>query len=301
MEESKKTIFDQLAILYYRKWLFIGPILIGALAGLVISYKLPEYYTSATLIIVEEQQVPEEYVTPADKTPFSQRLNVITQQILSRTKLQRIIKDFGLYANGEGDFLRKLSSIISLGNSDAPASESVIDRMRRDIRFEVVGEPQTKKSATGGNAFTITYAGTDPETTMQVTNTLASLFIEENLKAREQYAEGTSEFLSSELKKSKEELEAIEGEIKMFKEEHMGSLPEQLEANLRTLDRLQLDMQNIRAGIKTAEDRKIYLDEQMKSTQIAGKNSPANPLVVELDRLRSELSMLRSVYKDSYP
>lgn len=300
-EESRKTFLDQLAILYYRKWLFIAPIVIGTLTGLLISYKLPEYYRSTTLILAEEQQVPEEYVTPADRTPFAQRLNVITQQILSRSKLQEIIRDFNLYNTEEKNFLSMLGSAASFRKDDAPVQSGSVDMMRRDILFEVIEDPLTSRTKNGGNAFTITYLGAEPETTMKVTNRLASLFIAENIRARKQYAEDTSEFISAELDKAKKDLEMLEAKIKSFKEQHMGSLPEQLDANLRSLDRLGLELQNVRANIKTNVDRKIYLEEQMKNGTLTAQSVPGNPMAAELDRLRNELAVLRSVYKESYP
>src|SRR3990170_6073896 len=190
-EESRKTVFDYLAVFKHRKWLFVAPLIIGAVAGLVVSFELPEKYSSTTLILVEEQQIPEEYVTPTDKTPFSQRLNVISQQILSRTRLEQIIKEFKLYEYQDPGRIEEAVALISGSSIEMRTPEDIIERMRADIQFTVIGETNPKKNQnSGGNAFTITYSGSDPQTAMQVTNTLASLFIEENLRVREQYAEG---------------------------------------------------------------------------------------------------------------
>src|SRR5574337_1433844 len=122
MEQPKKTIFDQLAVFSYRKWRFIIPLAIGAAIGLAVSVSLPKYYSSTTLILVEEQQVPEQYVTPTDRTPFSQRLNVITQQILSRTKLQQIIREFNLYQVSTPGLLTRALSVFSSKSEEHPLS-----------------------------------------------------------------------------------------------------------------------------------------------------------------------------------
>jgi len=135
---------------------------------------------------------------------------------------------------------------------------------------------------------------------MKVTNTLASLFIEENLKIREQYAEGTSEFLVNELDKAKTDLEAQERTLRDFKERHMGSLPEQLDANLRTLDRLQVDLQTVAATIKNTTDRIHFLEEQL-GVGPAGSSSSISAQETELARLKSELATLKTIYKDNYP
>lgn len=297
-KEPKKNILDQLAVFYHRKWLMAVPLIIGTLAGGFLSLYLPEYYSSSTLIVVEEQQVPEEYVMPSDKTPFTQRLNVISQQILSRTKLQQIIKEFGLYQEDGPGAVEKAVRYMRGESAEPPAKDEVIERMRADIVFRVIGEQQRSRGQreSGGNAFTITYQGRDPETTMQVTNKIASLFIEENLKVREMYAEGTSEFLSNELEKAKSALESQERALKAFKETNMGALPEQLDSNLRTLERLDAELQTVVAGIRTNEDRRAFLEEEL------GKNPAATPQVqTELERLRGELSIMLSMYKETYP
>jgi polysaccharide chain length determinant protein (PEP-CTERM system associated) len=303
MEESRKTIFDQFAIFIHRKWLFIVPLIIGSVAGLAVSFELPEKYSSTTLILVEEQQIPEEYVTPTDKTPFSQRLNVISQQILSRTRLEKIIKEFGLYSQQGPGLVDKAKSLITGSATEAPTPDEIIEHMRADIQFTVIGEQNPKKQqGSGGNAFTITYSGEDPQTTMQVTNTLSSLFIEENLKVREQYAEGTSEFLSSELETAQQELSVLEQKLKDFKQAHMGTLPGQLDANLRTLDRLQLELQTVSAQLKTNEDRKLVLEEQMKyNAPMAISPAVQGTIAAELESARAELGQMLSVYKESYP
>ncbi|MEK7678895.1 MAG: Wzz/FepE/Etk N-terminal domain-containing protein, partial [Deltaproteobacteria bacterium] len=262
-----KNISGYIEVFLRRKWAFISLAVAGAAIGGVIAYTLPAYYMSSTLIIIEEQQVPAAYVTPTDVTTVAQRINVIKQHILSRTKLEEIIKNFNLYTGSKaGSLPWPLSRIIPWGN-DALAKDEAIDRMRKDIEFKVIGGDP---SYSGGSqsqrrdaAFTISYIGRDPNTAMQVTNMLASLLIEENLQIREQYAEGTSEFLVSELEKSKKELSEQEAAIRRFKEARMGGLPEQLDANLRTLDRLQLELQSVSGTLKNAEDRKSLLEEQL--------------------------------------
>lgn len=303
MEESRKTVFDQFAVFIHRKWLFITPLIIGTVAGLAVSFQLPEKYSSTTLILVEEQQVPEEYVTPTDKTPFNQRLNVISQQILSRTRLDKIIKEFGLYSQQGPGLIDRAKSLITGSASEAPTPDDIIEQMRGDIQFTVIGEQNPRKQqSSGGNAFSITYSGEDPQTTMQVTNTLSSLFIEENLKVREQYAEGTSEFLASELDMAQQELSQLEQRLKDFKQARMGTLPSQLDANLRTLDRLQLELQTVTASLRTNADRKLVLEEQMKyNAPVAVSRAVQSSIAGELESARAELGQMLSIFKESYP
>ncbi len=296
-----KNISGYIEVFLRRKWAFIPLAVAGAAIGGGLAVTLPAYYMSSTLVIIEEQQVPTAYVTPTDVTPVAQRINVIKQHILSRTKLEEIIKNFNLYDGSKAGSL--LSGLIPWGNG-ALSNDEAIDRMREDIEFKVIGgEPSYGGSQSNRKdvAFTISYTGRDPNTAMQVTNMLASLLIEENLKIREQYAEGTSEFLVNELEKAKTELSEQEAAIRKFKESRMGGLPEQLDANLRTLDRLQLELQSVSGTLKNAEDRKTLLEEQLGGGLTSRGRGEADTLVGRLETLKSELNALRASYKDDYP
>lgn len=311
MEQLNKNIFDYIEIFYRRKWTLIILALLGTGIGALISLSLPSYYLSTALIMVEQQQVPERYVTPTDTTPIAQRLNTITQQIMSRTNLEQIIKDLNLYEENakqtlSDSFLLTLKRII-IGGPAKATKETIMEQMKKDIEVEVIRDSGGKRDSggRGGATFRVSYTGRDPFVTMQITNRFASLFIEENLKIREEYIEGTSEFLTGEIEKAKAELERQEAAIRAFKEKYMGSLPEQLEANLRTLDRLQLELQSIETSLKNAEDRRIFLEEQLglitpgSTTAITGPI--VDPLEIELTRLKNELASLLSTYKENYP
>ncbi len=287
-------------IICRRKWVLVLPIAGGLVVGIILSLTLQPLYRSTTLILVEQQQVPEAYVMPTDRTPFSDKLNTIKQQILSRTKLEQIISEFGLYKDEDSSKTRnpikKVLIPVTAAFSGKQAKEDLIDRLRNDIDIKVIGE-----SKRGGDAFSVNFIGKNPKTAMQVTNTLASFFIDENLKAREEYAEGTSEFLSNELERARLELETQERSLRKFREYYMGGLPEQLDTNLRTLDRLQIELQSINTAIKTIEERKNFFEDQLGLAAVGKSTISVNPLVVELERLKAELSALLSVYKDTYP
>lgn len=263
-----------------RKWLILGLTVLCTAIAAVVAVLLPSHYKSSTLILVEQQQVPTSYVTPTDTTPFNQKLNTIRQQILSRPNLEKIIEKFDLYSKGD----------------KKPAKEEAISKLVSNIEIKLVGERRAE------DAFNISFSGTDPYTTMQVTSTLASMFIDENLKRREQYAEGTTGFLSDELEQAKSELEKQEQSVRAFKERYMGGLPQQLEANLRTLDRLQLELQSVKLDQKGAEDRKAQLEAQLsQSGSLPVPGAPVNPLVAELEAKQRDLAELLSMYNENYP
>ncbi len=310
------TVKDYLEIFWRRKWWFVLPVLMGTVIAMVYSYSLPPLYRSSTLILVEPQKVPQSYVSPTVTTTVEDRLNTISQQILSRTNLRKIIEEYGLYKQkahnvtgleAVAERLRKKFKeiLVSLGIGTPTQStswdpERYVDRMRDAIEIKVMGRRDRK------NAFTIAYSGTDPQTVMNVTNALASLFIEENLKVRERQAEGTSEFLTSELEASEKKLRKLEERLKSFKEAHRGALPEQLDANLRTLDRLQLELQTVDKSLRNAEEQKIFYEQQLETNEPVVEEAvqpelTPDPLVVEIEAAKRELARLKSQFNDNYP
>ena len=156
-----------------RFWVLLVPFSIVAACTAIYARYLPDVYRSDTLILVVPQRVPESYVRSTVTTRIEDRLQSISQQILSRTRLERIIQDFNLYPEE-----RRVGIM-----------EDVVEKMRRDIAVQVVK----------GDAFRVGYVGTEPRTVMKVTDRLASLFIEENLRDREVLAEGTNQFLEAQL------------------------------------------------------------------------------------------------------
>ncbi|HZC81154.1 MAG TPA: Wzz/FepE/Etk N-terminal domain-containing protein, partial [Nitrospiraceae bacterium] len=221
---NRLDVPDYLEILRRRAWVVLACLLVGVLGAGVVFLVMPKTYRSSTLILVESQKVPTDFIKPVTVDTIEERLISIQQQIFSRTLLQKIIEEFGLYKD---DLERK-------------PWEDVIEDMRKDIKVTTVDDRLRRNI----QAFTIAYEGNDPLTVMKVTNKLASLFIEENLKVREQLVEGTTEFLEHELVNVKEKLDLQEKQISEYKMKYMGELPAQVEANLRTLDRLQMELQN---------------------------------------------------------
>lgn len=287
-----------------RIWVLIPSVVGIVIAGALLFY-LPKIYRSTTLILVEAQKVPEEYVRSAVTGTVEGRLSTIQQQILSRSLLQKIIDRFGLYRSEE--------------EPDKIAGEEIFDRMRKNIEVRTVGSRSV-------DAFSISFTGKDPETVMKVTNELASLFIEENLKIREQFVEGTTEFLDNELKNLKEILERQENKIGEFKRTYMGRLPEQLEANLRALDRFQAELLSNQAARKAIQDRlltleKTYLEAKQDMDEVvqllteasnlaqdvrisnlpSSSSSSTSALELKLLQRKKEMADLVAEYKENYP
>ncbi len=300
---SQESVFHYLEILIRRRWAVIVPAVVISGLTVPIVFSIPATYQSTTLILVEAQKVPETLVRTTVTTPIEDRLQAISQQILSRTRLQRVIEKFNLYhsnnPNSEGRIAKWWMRLRSgrppaLESSTAPVTLDHVERLRRNLVIQV---PRGRNT---GSTISISFIGDDPRTVMDVTNELASLFIEENLRVREAQAEGTTEFLENELQQMKVRLEAHEEALREFKERSMGELPEQLDANLRTLDRLQIERQMLENSLKNAEDRYADLNRQLTSDTLGGGDSPST-VAGRLQALRIRLAYLRTEYTEEYP
>ncbi|PYN30728.1 MAG: hypothetical protein DMD98_18665, partial [Candidatus Rokuibacteriota bacterium] len=235
-----------LAVWSRRKWVAILAFAVPMAAGVSLVAFLPNIYRSTATVLVDRQQVPEAFVRSTVTSALETRLQTISQEILSRSRLEALINRFDLYAD-----LRKQIRF-----------EEVVGRMRGDIKLELKGvEAKGQREVTV--AFAISYQGADPGTVSLVTNTLASFYIEENLKARERLATGTAEFLKVQLGETKERLDGHEQRVSEFKRRHLGELPQQMEANLATLEHLHTQLRLNADNQTRAAERRLALSSQL--------------------------------------
>src|SRR5438093_13785437 len=207
-EARKRAALDaMLAVWSRRKWLALLAFAAPLAAGVSLITLLPNIYRSVATVLVDRQQVPESFVRSTVTSAVETRLQTISQEILSRSRLAALISRFGLYPD-----LR----------TQVP-SEEVIKRMRGDIKLELKGI-ELKGASQATVAFTISYQGSEPGTVSLVTNTLASFYIEENLKARERQATGTAEFLKVQLEETKKRLDDQEQRVSEFKRRSLGEV-----------------------------------------------------------------------------
>jgi len=234
-------------VVYHRKWLVLSVFLIVSLATAAVSYRLPNVFTSETVILVDPQKVPESYVKSTVTGDIRNRLGTLSQQILSATRLQKIIETFNLFAEERKTMAR----------------EDVIALMRSNISVNVLSQFSSNQEL---QAFRISYSGEEPRLVASVTNELASLFIDENLKAREQQATGTSEFLQNQLDETRKTLQNQENTLKDFRLKHLGEMPEQENADLQLLGQLQSQQQLEGEALARAEQTKSYLQSTMQQS-----------------------------------
>jgi protein tyrosine kinase modulator len=213
----------------------------------------------------------------------------ITQQILSRTRLLRIIDQLNLYAAPRSQ----------------PSPDQKVGRMRKDIDIELVRDARNQITA-----FNVSYSSRDPLVAQEVTSELTNLFINENLEVRQQQSEDTTTFLQGQLETARKTLSDQEGKIREFKGQHVGEMPGQLASNLQILSGLQSQLQNEEDALNTARQQHVYLQtlaDQYRALQGTSKSSDGTTtgglpaLDQELDKLKAQLADLKSHYTDRHP
>ncbi len=243
----------------FRKWYFLIPAVLIMAVAFTLAYKLPAVYQSSATILIEEQQIPPDFVRSLITGYADQHIQALTQQILSRTKLWEIIQEFNLYA----DLRQKYTQ------------EELIDRMRKSIRLETVsaemggGRGRAKQEGMA-IAFKISYQGEDPGTLQKVVGKLTSLYLEQNLKHREAQAQTTTKFLEAELTGLKERLLVLGQQIAAFKEKHEGLLPEMQQYNQAQAEKIESDLKSLDNSIKAYENQKTYLEAMLELARAGG-------------------------------
>ena len=219
------------------------------------------------------------------------RIGTITQQILSRSNLEKVIDKFELFADPQNQQM---------------FMEDKVESLRDQISVQV------SRAQGGAEAFSISYRGGVPGVVMQVTNTLASLFIESNLQVREEQAEGTSSFLDDELENMRGKLGSIESELQNYRQRYMGELPEQLDSNLKMLETFRIQLEERKERLRNERNRLVAADNEIEQLKISMertkpvqalsvRDSSDTPSVTKLDELREELKTLLSMYTEQHP
>jgi len=283
-----------IGIIRRRHLQFLVPLFIGWVLVWGSTWVIPPRYKSSTLILVEQPTMPQNYVVPNITDDLQTRLQSMTEQILSRTRLLVIIQKLHLYGGAQGNI----------------TDDQKIASMRKDIGIELVRDPQKQDIS----AFKISYAAGNPRLAQTVTAELTDLFISENLRVRQEESEGTTDFLERQLEDARATLSDQEAKVQEFESQHEGALPSQQPSNLGILNGMESQLQSEQDALNTAKQQRVYLEallEQEKTAQVrvrpsGDQNGPAVPTDLttiddQLDKLRAQLADLSSRYTDRYP
>jgi polysaccharide chain length determinant protein (PEP-CTERM system associated) len=288
---KKYTPEDFLWMAWHRKWLIIIPALVIGAATAVWSYTLPNRYMSSTTILVVPQRVPENLVRSTVTTSVTERLQTIAQQIMSRTRLERIIEEFNLYRE----------------ERETMIMEDIIELMRRrDIKVDPVRSRGRNADATH---FMVRFEASNPRTAMQVTERLASMFVQENLQDREILADSTNQFLQAQLEDSRRRLLEHESRLQAFKQQYAGQLPTQVQSNLQMMQMTQSQIQNNTDAANRERDRIATLETTIADLIANAQPRPADlkagdtptTAAQQLELARAQLRGLEQRWKPDHP
>ena len=282
-------INDVIRIIVRRGWLMVLPAALGLSAAPLISTLVPELFRSETLIMVVPQQVPDTYVKSTVTAKMEDRLPSISNVILSRSRLERIINDFDLYP----------------GQRTRGIMEDIVQRLRADISVQVEGQ----------DSFRLKYVSRDPQTAQKVAARLASLYIEENLRDRANLADETNLFLESQLNDAKQRLIEHEKKLEEYRRRFAGQLPSQLESNLQAIRNAQQQLQAVNDSTNRIQERRLLIERQMADAQAVlpepvpaviapAEKDPAaaSPtLTQQLEAAQNQLKALRVRYTATHP
>lgn len=277
-----------------RKKTFISAFLFCFLVGAGVAVSLPPIYTSQAVIKIEDQQIPENIVQSTITDYAEERIQKISQEILSRPKLLQIIDTYDLYPK-----VRKKLSATQL-----------VRQMREDISIQTI-EAHMKSRRVGTQlavavAFSLSFDAKDPVKAQKVAEKLSNLYLEEDTRTRERQIVGATAFLEKEQQRLKTEIDRQEKIISNFKQNHLRELPDDRGYNLQVIARLENSLDDTERKLQLLREQKVLIQVKLANTEpltpilIDGKDMALNPSE-RLKALRLQLASKRSVYSDKHP
>lgn len=255
MEAALTPTIDYAAAL--RRRLPLG-FLIGFLLlvlALAVALGLPAKYKSSATILIEQQDIPQDLVRSLVTSYADQRIQIISQRVLTSSNLTKIIDKFDLYADE-----RKADPI-----------EVVLDEMRSDIAVQPISadvvDQRSGRPTKATIAFELAFESSSPLMAQRVTSDLVSLFLSENLKERTEAAEDTLGFLTSESQRLRKSVDDLETELALFKEQHADALPNLLDLNLQLLNRSEQELVQLENQIRSLEQQRVYLESELSQQE----------------------------------
>ena len=282
------TVQDYITILKRRWWIIAIPAVIFPLIGFGITFLVQPQYVSQTLVLVEQQKVPESYVKAVVTEDLSGRLASMKEQITSRSRLQPIIERFNLFAGG------------------GMSMDDRIDMTRKNIGITPIQSEIARSNGLPG--FFISFKANDARTAQLVCGEIQSLFVNESISDREGIAAGTTDFLKGQLADAKAKLDEQDAKLAKFQQTYMGKLPGAESSNINMLTTLNTQLDAATQALARMEQDKTYAESilamqiQNQGTQTADKGGLApQAQQVELQQLLSQEADLTSRYTDDYP
>ncbi len=280
--QEKRVDFQDIIDALIQKWFWVTiPLLFFVFLGLWVYVILPRTYEAKTLIFVQPQEIPSAYVQSTVSQAIEERVMTLSQEVLSRSNLENIINEMKLFQED-----RKAGISMDI----------IVAAMRKKIEVDTSGGRRGETSS-----FSISYQGRDPQQVADVTNKLASFFIESHLKLRARQASETTIFLDKQLGELSTLLQQQEAKLKEYRNQFMGELPEQLNSNVSTISSLQTQLESIQRSLSEAMNRRLGIQSQLSQIE---SNQPGATLSVQAQRvndLRTRYEEAKARYTPEHP
>ena len=279
---------DYVAILRRRWWLLTIAAIVGVAVGYLVALALPRRYTSQTLVLVEPPTVPDSYVRPVVTADLNQRLASMQEQILSRTRLQHIVQQLGLYKQ----------------DANRVPIEELVARLRNSIVVTpITPMPQTQARELPG--FYVSVTIDNSRLAQQICTEITSMFLEQNLRLRQQLSQDTTDFLTKQLQEAKARLDEQDAKLAEFQRRHIGELPDNQQTNLSLLTGLTTQLEAVTQAINRTQQDKAFTETLLAQQLEAWKSSQQgrNPQTVQqqLSQLQDQLRALQAHYTQDHP
>ena len=288
--EGGRSLRDYIGILQRRFKLIIVVFAAVALLGAVVAFTLPAVYRSTATILIKEQEIPQEFVRSTVTSLADERIQVISQQVMTRATLLELVDRYGLYGNAR----------------QRETSEEILDRMRRDIKLTLIGaENANRQGGKSTIAFSLAYDSEVAANAQKIVNELVTLYLNENVKNRQRKAAETTSFLDEELVRVTTRISELEQLLADFKQRNQGRTPDLGSSNLFASERVASDVQRLEREITFIEERKLQLESQLADTKPAAPVLSGGGAILEpedrLKVLQLQLTTLTGSLSDDHP
>lgn len=291
MEERPFDPLDYLSVVRRRRWWLIIPIVVCAVGGLLLGLILPREYRSEAEIGIAAPTLSPDLLRGVSSLDSSERQRAISQQLLSPTVLERVVREENL----------------APGKPIEETAQALRSRVEQNI---VVPQPIGRGPKETIDSFKLGYVDSSPERAQRVANRLATVFVEENSKSQTERAENTSVVLGEQARQSQERLAKLSEQLRAKKEVFMGRLPDQMNANIQMVNGLRSQLESVSMQLRAEMDRLTTIDSQiemmkqgiggaaMTSTGAAAMTAAQS----RVNELRQKLTQAQAIgYTDAHP
>ncbi len=291
MEQGQQQDLTKiLEVVKRRKWSILIPFVTSILIAAIICMMLPDIYKSTATILIKSQQIPQNLVQSTVNDYAEQRIQTITQQVTSRSKILGLVEKYDLFPDKREHW----------------TTEDLVDKVRGRITIEPisveVNDPGKGRASRMTIAFTVSYEDEDPKKAQLVTNELASYYMEMNLESREKYAKGTKQFLEEQIQRVKKKISDLESKMAEFRKQHLEELPEFTNLNMQKLQKLNSDITNINMQLRTLEEQRASMRAQLAGLDpYSGSSSRVMSPSERLQQAKLERAELLAKYSPTHP